>query len=196
MTISEDILKDYEPDPAQMAPIIRELHMQNDRGAAIIAGVFLSDKLQEAIIEQWPPISATNRDKLFGGYGPLGSFSARIDIAAAMGVLNTHSKADFHKMRQIRNMAAHAGEPFSFDGERETVLISKIECMKHMPSDEEATASIARNLFTGAAKILSTYLFFQAHFKRRFGHLMVMPDYGHQARQSQALESSSTSKQE
>lgn len=181
MSISDDFIKDYQPDPALLDPVIREMHMQNDRGAAIIAGVFLGEKLQAAIIEQWPPLSATSSNRLFEGYGPLNSFRARIDVAAAMGVLNVHSRSDFHKVRSLRNLAAHAGAPFSFDGELESKMIDEIECMKHMPPDEEKIVSEARNKFTGAVKMLLMYLFFQAHFKKRFGHLMVMPDFSGRA---------------
>jgi hypothetical protein len=56
-----------------MAPVIAEMHSQNERGAAITGGIFLEDRLRLAIERQWPPISNTMRDKLFTGFGPLAS---------------------------------------------------------------------------------------------------------------------------
>lgn len=157
-------------------PIILEMHSQNDRGAAIAGAVFLEEKLKEAIIKRWPPISNTVRDKLFTGYAPLATFSAKIAIAYAMGVLNVHSKSDCEKIRLLRNNAAHIGTPFLFSMPENRKHLSELRCTDAMPLDEQSDDTY-RNLFTTTIKVLTAYLMFQEHWKHKFGFNAVMPDF-------------------
>ena len=99
---------------------IDEIHGQTDRGAAIIAAAYLDDRLESVILEK---LSATGlnlkrrgqtvRDRLIGN-GPLQTFSARIDLAAAVGFLGPHAYRDAHLIRDIRNHFAHMSGPASF----------------------------------------------------------------------------------
>ncbi len=155
-------------------PIILEMHSQNERGAAITGTVFLEQKLCEAIWEQWPPISRTMRERLFRGYGPLASFSSRIDVATAMGVLSNETRADFLQVKRIRNDAAHTGTPFSFDLPAIVTRLDAIICIRAAVLDEHAEG-LNRNRFTTAIKNLSAYLYFAGEWKRSFGHKKVMP---------------------
>ena len=169
------------PDPPptpNIDPIIREMHDQNERGAAIIGGVFLEDKLRVFIELRWPPISNTVRNRLFTGYGPLSSFSAKIAIAHAMGVLNTKSKSDCDKIRLIRNDAAHIGTPFSFSAPENLKHLSAIHCIRDQSLFDSRSPNRARNQFTSAVKSFFFYLWIQEIFKKRFGYDTVVPDLG------------------
>ena len=46
--------------------------------------------------------------QLFDGTGALATFSAKIDIAYAFGLIGTQERADLHIIRKIRNDFAHA----------------------------------------------------------------------------------------
>jgi DNA-binding MltR family transcriptional regulator len=174
--MTKDDQKPPSPDDApSLDPIIHEMHSQNERGCAITGGVFLEEKLKEAIEKQWPKISKTLRNELFTGFGPLATFSAKIKLAKAMGVLSVSAKADCDKIRLIRNEAAHIGTPFSFNDAKIAKRIDTIECMRQFPPDI-ASDSDRRNRFTAAIKYLTSYLFLQVEWKRRFGHKTVMPD--------------------
>ncbi|MBM3732315.1 MAG: hypothetical protein FJW24_02425 [Acidimicrobiia bacterium] len=164
-------------DAPSINPVIAEMHAQNDRGAAVCGGAFLEEKLQEAIEEQWPPISNTVRDRLFTGFGPLASFSAKIAIAHAIGMVDTITKSDCDKIRLIRNAAAHIGTPFSFESSEIRKILSEIALLRYMPPDQDKTSTHERNQFTGAVKCLSAYLWLQAKAKKKFGHHTVMPGF-------------------
>lgn len=185
-----------ETDPSAVVPgihpVILEMHAQNDRGAAITGGIYLEQRLREAIEQRWPPVSNTTRDRLFSGYGPLATFSAKINIAGAMGVLNTHAKSDSDKIRLIRNLAAHIGTPFSFDDPKVSTLVDAIHCLRIFPIDE-ASDNERRNKFTAAVKYTVMYLFFQDDWKKRFGHNAVMPDFGNTESKNRKMKSSSDS---
>lgn len=166
---------DIEPD---IDPIIAEMHSQNDRGVAICGGAFLEEKLQEAIEERWLPICNTLRDRLFKGFGPLSSFSAKITLAQAMGILTHSAKSDFDKIRQIRNHAAHVGTPFSFNAAEIQKRLGELNALNsRMPMDQHSDSQ-ERNQFTGSIKLMASYLWFQNRFKTDYGHDKVLPYFG------------------
>lgn len=55
------------------------------------------------------------RDKLFTGYGPLASFSAKIDMAFALGLIDAEQRKTLNHVRHIRNVFAHADELLHFN---------------------------------------------------------------------------------
>lgn len=79
---------------------------QSDRAAVIVCAALLEDGLTRAIQ------STLHRDKavlekLFRPSGPLGSFSAKIDLAFAMGLYSKEIHKDLVTIKNIRNEFAH-----------------------------------------------------------------------------------------
>lgn len=171
------------PDPSDapnINPIIHEMFLQNERGAAITGGVYLESELERAIIEQWPPLSATQREKLFTGYGPLASFSAKILLGHSMGLLAKLAKSDCDQIKWIRNRAAHLGTPFSFSDREVAHRINAINCVRHfdpMINEGDFGFSKQRIQYMDAVRLISAYLFFQRHWKEKFGPKAVLPDW-------------------
>jgi hypothetical protein len=52
---------------------------------------------------------------LFEGYGPLATFSARIDLAYGLGYIAPLQRRDLHLIRKIRNIFAHRTGEVTFD---------------------------------------------------------------------------------
>jgi DNA-binding MltR family transcriptional regulator len=46
--------------------------------------------------------------KLFEGFGPLSTFSAKIEFAFALGLLPRHVHTDLRTIKKVRNLFAHA----------------------------------------------------------------------------------------
>ena len=99
--------------------VLDEIASQTDRGTAIIATAYLDERLKEVILAKLSQSGLdmkfqekTVRDRLLGGSGPLQSFSARIDFAAALGFLGPQAHRDAHLIRKIRNDFAHKSTPF------------------------------------------------------------------------------------
>jgi hypothetical protein len=88
---------------------------QDDRSAAIILGSVVELILQEAIQGRWNPISNTLRETIFEGNGPLATLSSKIDVAFAMGIFGTQTRADLHSIRWIRNKFAHSMGLLTFE---------------------------------------------------------------------------------
>ncbi len=70
---------------------IEEIERQDDRGAAILAGAYLEDRLTIAIKERLIPDTRT-QNELFGGMGPLATFHAKIELAYLMGVIDARTR--------------------------------------------------------------------------------------------------------
>jgi DNA-binding MltR family transcriptional regulator len=81
-----------------------------DRTAAISGVAFIDHAIQRAIVTHLR-IGADDKDtkSLFDGdRAPLGSLSARIMTARALGVIGPQTTEDLHTLRTIRNTFAHA----------------------------------------------------------------------------------------
>jgi DNA-binding MltR family transcriptional regulator len=79
-----------------------------------MAGAYLSDQL-ERLLKSFFAQEPTSVDELFGSTAPLGSFSARIDIAFACGLLPKMAQRDLHIIRRIRNDFGHVARQITFD---------------------------------------------------------------------------------
>lgn len=96
---------------------MNEIPKQRDRGAAIVATSILEEHLFEAIrskLEGHDQVAKT----MFGGYGPLASFSARIDLGLLLGLYPEAAHKRLHLIRGIRNNFAHSMQPISFKSQR------------------------------------------------------------------------------
>ncbi|MGH7860101.1 MAG: hypothetical protein ACREQY_22470 [Candidatus Binatia bacterium] len=102
--------------PKDMLPIFRVYHAETDRGAAIVAASLLDDLLEQLLRRSMLPCAS---DDFFRGYGPLSSFSAKIDLARFLGLIGRGEYSELHRIRKIRNVFAHSLDPeLSFDPNR------------------------------------------------------------------------------
>lgn len=92
-----------------------ELDGESDRAAAILAAAYFEDRLRDAIMTKFVDLNRKFRDKIFKGYGPLSTFSAKGDIAYALGLYDQKTRKGLHTVRKIRNRFAHASKPIEFD---------------------------------------------------------------------------------
>ncbi len=77
----------------------------SDRAQVITVGAFLDSMLEQLLFFGLAE-GGWKRD-LFEGQGPLATFSARIDMACAMGLLPESLRRDLHLIRKLRNHFAH-----------------------------------------------------------------------------------------
>lgn len=91
----------------------RELEGASDRAAAIVAGAFLDEVLQELLCEFL--IKGTAGDKkLFEGTGALATFSAKIEMSYRLGLISQGEHRTLTTVRSIRNDFAHVLGELSF----------------------------------------------------------------------------------
>ena len=90
---------------AGYSSIVERFHAESDRAAAVLAGAALDDYLGEALRSFL--VLDEGENELFGKYGPLSTFAARIDMSFALGLISSDLKRDFNFVRKIRNHFAH-----------------------------------------------------------------------------------------
>jgi DNA-binding MltR family transcriptional regulator len=86
---------------------------ETDRGAALLAGAYADTALEVILRRCMVQDDAAQEeiDELFTDSGPLGTFSAKIRMVLALGILPAVFCRDLNLVRQIRNdFAHHAGE--------------------------------------------------------------------------------------
>jgi|SRR5271157_2819684 len=116
---------------------------ETDRGCALMAAAYLADQLERllrrALVDDEDAV-----DELLRPLGPLGSFSGRIELCYALGLLPTDARRDLHLIRKIRNDFSHVAKTLTFD---EPGITSRCRELNH--SGREAEAS-PRAKFTSA----------------------------------------------
>jgi len=94
--------------------VIAEINGQTDSAAAILAVSFLEDRLAE-LLQAWLFDEPKVVDKMFGGSGPLATFSAKIDMGLLLGILEKSRHRELHLIRRIRNTFTHGLEAVTFE---------------------------------------------------------------------------------
>ena len=87
---------------------------ETDRGCALMAAAYLDDQL-ECLLRRTLVDDNTAIDDLLRSAGALGSFSARIELCYALGLLPGQARRDLHLIRKIRNDFGHVAKPLAFE---------------------------------------------------------------------------------
>jgi DNA-binding MltR family transcriptional regulator len=90
----------------RMMTLIEEINGQTDRGAAIVGAAWLEESISAALESYLHP-NPKSWKRLFEGNGPLGTFSAKIDLSRLLGLTSDIINSDLHILREIRNQFAH-----------------------------------------------------------------------------------------
>jgi DNA-binding MltR family transcriptional regulator len=106
-----------------------DLTDESDRGCMLVAAALLEESLELRFRDlfQSKEIPKSVQDSLFGSNGPLATFSSKIKMAYAIGLLPKETFTDLEEIRKMRNQAAHLSKDFDFlDG----AIGRKIEILK------------------------------------------------------------------
>ncbi len=87
---------------------IQRLQRRTHAEVGIVGAAIIEEKLVEALLTKMRPLSATMKRRLFDGYGPLSSFSAKIDLSYALQLIDKKTSDDLTIIRKIRNQFAHS----------------------------------------------------------------------------------------
>ena len=93
----------------------KEFAQNTDRGAVIVSATILAELLRmtlETFMVQEDVV-----DDLFGPYKPLSTFSARVQIAFALGLISDQEHNYLEIIRGIRNQFAHTAGALSFENQ-------------------------------------------------------------------------------
>src|SRR6202171_4414435 len=94
---------------------IRRVQARTHAEIGIVAAAIIEEKLSEVLLTKMRPLSGEMKKRLFDGYGPLSSFSAKIDLSYALQILNKDQYDDLTVIRRIRNQFGHSMSLVNFD---------------------------------------------------------------------------------
>jgi len=104
-------MNSLEPFP-DWNSILDSYQNETDRAAAILASSYLESYLGECIKSFL--VDHKSIEKIFEGYSALATFSARTDMAFALGLITEELKHNLYYIRKIRNHFAHHPKVTSF----------------------------------------------------------------------------------
>jgi mannitol operon repressor len=151
-------MKDTEPEFQQLARFMNEFNKESDRGAALVAASMLDEQLQK-ILSNFLVEGSESKELLVGFNAPLGSFSARVSAAFALGLIQENEFREINLIRKIRNEFGHGWEPVSFESGRVADFSRQLPWLG--PSELEKESSL-RERFNFAVAILLTDLLWRA----------------------------------
>ena len=94
-----------------LGAVVRNTHAS----VAIVGASILAEDLRGALLSRMHPFSKSLERRIFEGYGPLSSFSSRIDMAFALDILSAQLRDDLNTIRAIRNTFAHSKSILHFN---------------------------------------------------------------------------------
>jgi hypothetical protein len=104
------------PTTEQVKAFLEEVKSQTDRGAAIVASAVVENLIEVVILERLIELPGERKDALFYRMGaPLSSFSAKVEMAFALGIIANELRLTLHLIRDLRNKFAHRVEALTFD---------------------------------------------------------------------------------
>lgn len=93
----------------------------------IVAASMMDELLRSLLIAKLVPVSSSTDELFDGANAPLGTFSARIEMAYRIGLISVRFARDLHLVRRIRNDFAHNIHGASFDDTRVRQRIAELD---------------------------------------------------------------------
>lgn len=134
--------------PKEINEFLATFRNESDRGAVLALAAAFDEVLARAIRKHLKQSEPGDKllDKVFDFNGSLGTFSGRIDMARCLGLINPQCHADIHRIRKLRNEAAHHWSDFKLTDERVQQFVdplhSPINVLTADPSTDPTAASV------------------------------------------------------
>jgi Mannitol repressor len=124
------------PSEPELEALFQSMQMDGPRGCAVVASAMVEDVLDGAILYRCVNLSKDERSRLFDASGPLSTFSSKIAIAYAFGIIGPKTRHDLNLLREIRNAFAHAMRTITFDTQEVADMLKTFNALKepHNPS--------------------------------------------------------------
>lgn len=135
-----DAIKDQVDDAvsrlsAEMIAFGKQLAEESDRAALIIGAVRIDIALERVLKSVMLHHPGGKDDNLFDQERPLGTFSAKIDLAFRLGLIDGELEHAIHMVRKIRNDCAHSLDGDSLTTQKQKQRLHEaVGCAKKSPA--------------------------------------------------------------
>jgi hypothetical protein len=143
----------------EISESVADYSAESDRGAIILAATNVEDMLEIAIWMRMPGLvdDEATRKRIFEQDGQLSTFSKKIEMAYALGVIDREYRKRIDLIREIRNACAHSRKPISMK-----VPVLRLACEAAMPDVmpdiKGADLLTIRNAFVMKCVFISHYI--------------------------------------
>ncbi len=105
-----------EPQITDLELIEKELYFSgSDRATVVMFGSFVEANLERLLTSVMrSDLNSKDRKQLFEYEGAVGTFSSKIIMAYALGLIGPVTRSDLNSIRFLRNEFAHSRMPFDF----------------------------------------------------------------------------------
>jgi mannitol operon repressor len=154
-----------EPEDSKyFAEFLAEFQSETDRGAALVGAALIDERL-ERLLSAHLAIEDLANDLVRGNDAPLGTFSARIKMAYALGLITELEFQESNIIRRIRNEFAHAAHGMTFKNQRLADLCGNLKA--HTP-DNAHFEGVSRQQFINSVVLLSLALWYRPEYAAPF----------------------------
>jgi DNA-binding MltR family transcriptional regulator len=115
------------PTTEELIAGLHKLSQRSDAANVLFLTTALEDMLERVLLYKMRNLSSKQHQDLFTGYGPLASFSAKIDISYAFSIIDDDLIGDFRALKAIRNAFAHPRQEIHFGSDALTKEIQKLK---------------------------------------------------------------------
>lgn len=132
---------------------LKEFQRESDRAAAILGAAYLDIRL-ELLIQSKFVTGPRFVTELLSGQGGLATFSSRISVAFATGLISLYAAEDLHRVRKIRNKFAHGSAGLSFATHEVIQQVDQLRIGADLLPAEGLDSLPARRRFNVAVAVL------------------------------------------
>lgn len=105
--------------------LVAKIDRQTHAGATMLTAAALDRLLESALRTMFARDNREVHDVVFGEFGVLRDFSAKITMAFALGCIDRQGQKRLTAIRRLRNIFAHSRDYVSFDSEPVRALITR-----------------------------------------------------------------------
>jgi hypothetical protein len=104
-----------DPTFGDLPAMEQEFYGEADRAVVILQASMVESILENAIAQRMRhDLKEETKKEIFEFEGPIGTFSAKITVAYALGIFGSITRRDLDLIRLMRNQFAHSRKPLKF----------------------------------------------------------------------------------
>jgi mannitol operon repressor len=153
-----------DADLKDFSAFLREFQSETDRGAALVGAAMIDQKLADTLRSFFVvgKTVKTVTELLDSGTAPLGTFSARIKAAYALGLIDDVELTECDLIRKIRNEFAHTIHGTTFAEPKIMTLCDRLQ--SDVPGGRETFKDNPRGMFINAVILTVMCLTYRAEW--------------------------------
>lgn len=154
----------YPEDVKNLNAFLSELQQETDRGLPLVAAALIDEKLSETL-EMFFTNNRSSKKLLTDSNAPLGTFSARIEMSLALGLIDEDEYSEAQLVRKIRNKFAHEKHGLNFSSQPIVDLCNNFKA--DLPQGADYPIKAARFIFTNAVISLVMRLYYRPLYVKK-----------------------------